>query len=144
MLWDCWFNRIQWRMVARCGINPKNLYYAIASIAVQVTALAGDIDENTRLEAEQTLIFKMYPCLGRTNFTKPHLDLGTTNFSRVLDAIETEVKNERSEMYENTKWREQHIGEPLKQWNGGAQAVYLRQWTSGLNWTGSNMQLWDI
>ena len=50
---------------------------------------------------------------------RPHLDLSTTRYSRVLDAIEKEIKKERNETYETFQLlaRKQHIGESLEQFH---------------------------
>ena len=93
MLWEFWFNRFQWGMVAKHSINPKNFYYAS-------TLTAAEVDGKDGLTSEQTLISNLYLCLGEKgqdelHKRRPHLDLdlSTTRYSRVLDTIETENKN---------------------------------------------------
>ena len=74
------------------------------------------------MAAEKTLISNLYLCLwekrqDELHKSKPHLDLSTTRYPRVLDAIETELKKERNEFYEKFQLlaRKQHIGESLEQ-----------------------------
>ena len=122
MLWEFWFNRFQWGMVAKHSLNPKNFSYASTLTAAQVTALPEEVDGKDRLASEQTLISNLYLCLGEKgqdelHKRRPHLDLSTTRYSRVLDTIETEFKKERNETYETFQLlaRKQQIGESLKQ-----------------------------
>ena len=112
----------QWGMVAKHGLNPKNFYYASTLTAAQVAALPEEIDGKNRLASEQILISNLYLCLGEKgqdelHKRKPHLDLSTTRYSRVLDTIKTEFKKERHETYETLDLlaRKQHIGESLEQ-----------------------------
>ena len=102
ILWEIQFNRFQWGMVAKHGINPRNFYYASTLTAAQATALPEEVDGKDRLMSEQTLISNLYLCLrgkGQDEFhkRKPHLDLSTTLYSRVLDAREIKFKKERNE-----------------------------------------------
>ena len=46
MLWEFWFNRFQWGMVAKHSINPRNFYYASTLTAAQVTALKAPAPED--------------------------------------------------------------------------------------------------
>ena len=124
MLWEFWFNRFQWGMVAKYSINPKNFYYASTLTAAQVTDLPVEVDGKDRLASEQTLISNLYLCLGEKgqdelHKKKPHLNLSTTRYSRVLDTIETEFKKERNETYETFQLlaRKQQIGESLEQFH---------------------------
>ena len=59
---------------------------------------------------------------------KTHLDLTLTIFSRVIHALETELKKERSETYKIFKMltREQHIGESLEQFHSVLSGVAAR------------------
>ena len=124
MLWEFWFNRFQWGMVAKYSINPKNFYYASTFTAAQVTDLPVEVDGKDRLASEQTLISNLYLCLGEKgqdelHKKKPHLNLSTTRYSRVLDNIGTEFKKERNETYETFQLlaRKQQIGELLEQFH---------------------------
>ena len=46
MLWEFWFNRFQWGMVAKHSINPRKFYNFTAA---QVTALPEEVDGKDRL-----------------------------------------------------------------------------------------------
>ena len=122
MLWEFWFNRFQWGMVAKHSLNPKKFYYASTLTAAHVTALPEEVDGKDRLASEQALISNVYLCLGEKgqdelHKRRPHLDLSTTRYSRVLDTIEMEFKKERNETYETFQLlkRKQQIGESLEQ-----------------------------
>ena len=56
------------------------------------------------------------------------MDLSTTRYPRVLDAIETEFKKERNETYETFQLlaRKQHIGESLEQFHSVLSALAAR------------------
>ena len=56
------------------------------------------------------------------------MDLSTTRYPRVLDAIETEFKKERNENYETFQLlaRKQHIGESLEQFHSVLSALAAR------------------
>ena len=87
------------------SINPKNYYYAATLTAAQVTALPEEVDGKNRLESEQVLISKLHFCLGEKgqdelHKRRPHLDLSTVRYPRMIDVLETEFKNERNETYE--------------------------------------------
>ena len=104
------------------SINPRNFYYASTFTAAQVTALPEEVERNDRLTTEQTLISNLYLCLwekGQDELHKrnQHLDLSPTRYSRVLDAIEFDFKNERNKTYETFQLlaRKKHIGEYLEQ-----------------------------
>ena len=95
--------------MAKHSINPKNFYYASTLTAAQVTALPEEVDGKDRLASEQTLISNLHLCLGEKGQDelqkrRPHLDLSTTRYSRVLDTIETEFKKELNETYENSNY----------------------------------------
>ena len=133
MLWEFWFNRFQWGMVAKYSINPKNFYYASTLTAAQVTDLPVEVDGKDRLASEQTLISNLYLCLGEKgqdelHKRKPHLDLSTTRYSRVFDTIETEFKKERNETYETFQLlaRKQQIGESLEQFHSVLSGLAAR------------------
>ena len=133
MLWEFWFNRIQWGMVAKHSINPTNFYYASTLTAAQVTALPEEVDGKDRMTSEQTLISNLYLCLGEKgqdelHKRRPHLDLSTTRYSKVLDAIETEFKKERNEVYEKFQLlaRKQYIEESLEQFHSVLSGLAAR------------------
>ena len=65
MLWEFWFNRFIWGMVAKHSINPRNFYYASTLTAAQLADLPEEVDGKNRLVSEQTLISNLYLCLGR-------------------------------------------------------------------------------
>ena len=133
MIWEFWFNRFLWGMVAKHGLNPKHFYYASTLTAAQVAALPEEVDGKNRLASEQILISNLYFCLGEKgqdelHKRKPHLDLSTTRYSRVLDTIETEFKKERNETYETFQLlaRKQHIGESLEQFHSVLSGLAAR------------------
>ena len=133
MLWEFWFNHFQWGMVAKHSINPKNFYYASTLTAAQVTALPEKVDGKDRLASEQTLISNLYLCLGEKgqdelHKTRPHLDLSTTRYARVLDTIETQFKKERNKIYETFQLlaRKQQIGESLEQFHSVLSGLAAR------------------
>ena len=59
---------------------------------------------------------------------KPHVDLSTTRYSRVLDTIETEFKKELNETYETFQLlaRKQQIGESLEQFHSVLSGLAAR------------------
>ena len=96
-------------------------YGVIGDLAV-IGYLASEVDEKPRLESEKTLISNLYLCLeekGQDEKRKPHLDLTTTRYPRVLDAMEGEFKKKKNETYEvfQLMSRKQHIGESLEQFH---------------------------
>ena len=60
--------------------------------------------------------------------TRPHLDLSTTRYARVIDALETEFKKERNETYETFQLlaRKQQIGESLEQFHSVLSGLAAR------------------
>ena len=133
MLWEFWFNRFQWGMVAKHSLNPKNFYYASTLTAAQITDLPEEVDGKNRLASEQVLISNLYLCLGEKgqdelHKRKPHLDLSATRYSRVLDTIETEFRKERNETYETFQLlaRKQQIGESLEQFHSVLSGLAAR------------------
>ena len=111
-------------MVTKHSINPRDFYYASTLKAAQVTALPEEVDGKDRMNSEQTLISNLYLCLGEKgqdelHKRRLHLDLSTTRYSRVIDAIETDFKKERNETYEIFQLlaRKQQIGESLEQFH---------------------------
>ena len=124
MLWEFWFHRFQWGMISKHSLNPKNFYYASTLTAAQVTALPEEVDGKDRLASEQMLISNLHLCLGEKgqdelHKRRPHLDLSTTRYTRVLYTIEMEFKKERNETYETFQLlaREQQIVESLEQFH---------------------------
>ena len=110
-----------------------SFYYASTLTAVQVTALPEEVDGKNRLASEQTLILNLYLCLGEKgqdelHKRRPHMDLSTTRYSRVLDTIETEFKKERNETYETFQLlaRKQQIGESLEQFHSVLSGLAAR------------------
>ena len=104
--------------------QPENYYYASSLTAAQVTALPEEVDGKNRLASEQILISNLYLCLrekGQDELHKmrPHLDLTTTRYPRVLDAMEGEFKKEWNGMYEVFQLLscKQRIGESLEQFH---------------------------
>ena len=133
MLWEFWFNRFIWGMVAKHSINPRNFYYASTLTAAQIVDLPEEVDGKNRLASEQTLISNLYLCLGEKgqdelHKRKPHLDLAATRYSRVLDTIETEFRKERNETYETFQLlaRKQQIGELLEQFHSVLSGLAAR------------------
>ena len=100
MMWEIWINRFQWGMVAKHSINPKNYYPSR-----RVTALPEEVDGKNRLESEQVLISNLYLCLGEKgqdelHKRRPHLDLSTVRYPRMIDVLETDFKKKKNETYE--------------------------------------------
>ena len=133
MMWEFWINRFQWGMVAKHSINPKNYYYAATLTAAQVIALPEELDGKNRLESEQVLISKLYFCLGEKgqdelHKRRPHLDLSTVRYPRMIDVLETEFKNERNETYEIYQLlsRKQFINETLEQFHSVLSGLAAR------------------
>ena len=120
-------------MLAKHSINPRIFYYASTLTAAQATALPEEVDGKDRMTSEQTLISNLYLCLGEKGQDelhkwRPHLDLSTTRYSRVLVAIETEFKKERNEAYETFQLlaQKQHIGESLEQFHSVLSGLAAR------------------
>ena len=114
----------QWGMVAKHSFNPKIFYFASTLTEAQIGDLAPEVDGKARLESEKTLISNLYLCLGENgqdelHKRRPHLDLTTARYPRVLDAMEGEFKKGRNETYEVFQLlsRKQHIGESLEQFH---------------------------
>ena len=82
-------------MVAKHSLNPKNFYFASTLTEAQIGDLNPEVDGKPRLESEQTLISNLYLCIGEKGQDElrkksPLLDLTTTRYPRVLDAMEGE------------------------------------------------------
>ena len=133
MMCEVWIKRFQWELVAKHTINPRNYYYAATLTAAQVTALPEEVDGKNRLESEQILISNLYLCLeekGQDELHKrrPHLDLSTVRYPRMLDILETEFKKERNETYETFQLlsRKQFINESLEQFHSVLSGLAAR------------------
>ena len=126
-------NRLQWGMVAKHSNNPKNYYFAATLTEAQVNDLPGEVDGKNRLESEQTLVSNLNLCLGEKgqdelHSRRPHLDLPTIRYPRMLDALETEFIKERNETYETFQLlsRKQFINESLEQFHSVLSALAAR------------------
>ena len=113
--------------------QTRNVYQASTLTTAQVTALPEEVDGKDRLVCEQTLISNLYLCLGEkaqdeSHRRRPHLDLSTTRYARVIDALETEFKKERNETYETFQLlaRKQQIGESLEQFHSVLSGLAAR------------------
>ena len=133
IMWEFWVNRFQWGMVAKHSINPKNYYYAATLTAAQITALPEEVDGKNRLESEQVLISNLYLCLGEKgqdelHKRRPHLDLSTVRYPRMIDVLETEFKKERNETYEKFHLlsRKQFFNENLEQFHSVLSGLAAR------------------
>ena len=133
MMCEFWINRFQWGMVAKHSINPKSYYYAATRTAAQVTALPEEVDGKNRLESEQVLVSNLYLCLGEKgqdelNKRRPHLDLSTVRYPRMIDVLETKFKKERNETYVTYQLlsRKQFINESLEQFHSVLSGLATR------------------
>ena len=133
MMWEFWVNRFQWGMVAKHSINSKNYYYAATLTAAQVTALLKEVDGKNCFELEQKFISNLYLCLGEKgqdelHKRRPHLDLSTVRYPRMLDVLETEFKKERNETYETFQLlsRKQFFNESLEQFHSVLSGLAAR------------------
>ena len=65
---------------------------------------------------------------GQDEFHRPHLDLSTTRFARVIDALETEFKKERYKTYKPFQLlaRKQQIGESMEQFHSVLSGLAAR------------------
>ena len=133
MIWEFWIDRFQWGMVAKYSIKPKNYYFAATLTAAQVIALPEEVDGKNRLESEQILISNLYLCLGEKgqdelHKRRPHLDLSTVRYPRIIDVLETEFKKERNETYETFQLlsRTQFINESLEQFHSVLNGLAAR------------------
>ena len=85
------------------------------------------------MEAEQTLISNLYLCLGERgqdelHNRKPHLDLATTRYPRVLDEFESVFRKERNETFETYQLlsRKQRDGETLEEFHSVLSGLAAR------------------
>ena len=99
----------------------------------QIRDFNPEVDRKPRLESGQTLISNLYLCIGEKgqdelHQRRPHLDLTTTRYPRVLDAMEGEFKKERNETYEVFQLlsRKQRIGESLEQFHSVLSGLAAR------------------
>ena len=147
MLWEHWITRFTWGVIAKHSFNPTAFYFDRTLTAEQITDLSEEVNGKNRLEAEQTIISNLYLCLGeRGQDRKPHLDLATTQYPRVLDEFESvfrssgrkETKRSRRTSYylENNvtgkRWKNftpYLVDWPLdahwEHWNDGCCVMYL-------------------
>ena len=121
-LWEFLFNRFQWGDGGQTQYQSEKLLLRRTLTTAQIAALPEEVDVKDRLVAEQTLISNLYLCLGdkgqdEFHRRRPRLDLSTTRYARVIDALETEFKKERNETYETFQLlaRKQQNGESLEQ-----------------------------
>ena len=133
MMWEFWINRFQWGMVAKHSLNPMNFYFAANLTAAQITDLPAEVDGKNRRESEMVLIWNLYLCLGEKgqdelHKRRPHLDLQTIRYPRMIDALETEFKKERNETYETCQLlsRKQFINESLEQFHSVLSGLAAR------------------
>ena len=126
-------NRFQWEMVAKHKINLENYYFAANFTKTQITALPGEVDGKNRLDSEQILISNLYLCLSekkqdKLNKRRPHLDLSTIRYPRMLDVPKTEFKKERNETYEKFQLlsRKKFINESLEQFHSVSSGLAAR------------------
>ena len=124
MLWEHWITRFTWGVIAKHSFNPTAFYFDRTLTAAQITDLSEEVNGKNRLEAEQTLISNLYLCLGERgqdelHNRKPHLDLATTRYPRVLDEFENVFRKERNETFETYQLlsRKQRDGETLEEFH---------------------------
>ena len=102
---EYWINRFRWGVIAKHGFNPMSFYFEKGLTLSQITALTADVMGKNREEADQTLISNPYLCIGKRiqdelRNRKPHQDLSTTTYPRILDEIEEIFKKERNATFE--------------------------------------------
>ena len=79
------------------------------------TALPPEVLEKNRVEAEQTLFPNLYLCLGgrgqdKLHDRKPHLDLTTTSYPRILDEFEESLRKRIMRRLKRTKFCRENSG----------------------------------
>ena len=133
MLWEHWITRFIWGVIAKHSFNPKTFYFDRTLTATQITDLPEEVNGKNRLEAEQTLISNLYLCLGERgqdelHHRKPHLDLATTRYPRVLDEFENVFRKERNETFETYQLlsRKQRDGETLEEFHSVLSGLAAR------------------
>ena len=122
MLWEFQFNRLQWGMVAKHGLNPKNFYFDAALTPVQVSRRRQRRQNQAGKRASRDLnlyLFLEEKGEDKLHKRRPHLDLSTTRYPWSLDAFETEFQKKRNETYETFQLlsRKQLINEWLEQFH---------------------------
>ena len=105
MLWEHWINRFTWGVIDKHAFNPTSFYFAKTLRTAQITGLPSEVLKKNRVEAEQTLVSNLYLCLGERGQDdlknrRPHLDLATTRYPRILDELEAIFKKKRNETFE--------------------------------------------
>ena len=133
MLWEHWITRFTWGVIAKHSFNPTAFYFDRTLTAAQITDLPEEVNGKNRLEAEQTLISNLYLCLGERgqdelHNRKPHLDLATTRYPRVLDEFENVFRKERNETFETYQLlsRKQRDGETLEEFHSVLSGLAAR------------------
>ena len=133
MLWEHWITRFTWGVIAKHSFNPTAFYFDRTLTAAQITDLPEELRGKNRLEAEQTLISNLYLCLGERgqdefHNRKPHLDLATTRYPRVLDEFESVFRKERNETFETYQLlsRKQRDGETLEEFHSVLSGLVAR------------------
>ena len=133
MLWEHWITRFTWGVIAKHSFNPTAFYFDRTLTAAQITDLPEEVNGKNRLEAEQTLISNLYLCLGERgqdelHNRKPHLDLATTRYPRVLDEFEIVFRKERNETFETYQLlsRKQRDGETLEEFHSVLSGLAAR------------------
>ena len=133
MLWEHWITRFTWGVIAKYSFNPTAFYFDRTLTAAQITDLPEEVNGKNRLEAEQTLISNLYLCLGERgqdelHNRKPHLDLATTRYPRVLDEFENVFRKERNETFETYQLlsRKQRDGETLEEFHSVLSGLAAR------------------
>ena len=118
ILWEHRITRFIWGVMAKHGFNPTAFYFDRTLTTIQTAVLPADVQCKSRVEAEQTLIYNLYLCLGyrgqdELHNQKTHLYLANT---RVLDEFETVFKKERNETFETFQFlsRKQRDGETVE------------------------------
>ena len=133
MLWEHWITRFTWGVIAKHSFNPTAFYFANTLTEAQITGLPEEVNGKNRVEAEQTLISNLYLCLGERgqdelHNRKPHLDLATTRYPRVLDEFESVFRKERNETFETYQLlsRKQRDGETLEEFHSVLSGLAAR------------------
>ena len=133
MLWEHWITRFTWGVIAKHSFNPTAFYFDRTLTSAQITDLPQEVNGKNRLEAEQTLISNLYLCLGERgqdelHNRKPHLDLATTRYPRVLDEFENVFRKERNETFETYQLlsRKQRDGETLEEFHSVLSGLAAR------------------
>ena len=121
MLWEHWITRFTCGVIAKHSFNPTAFYFARTLTEAQIADLPAEVKGKNCLEAEHTLIFNLYLCLGVRGQDELHnrilhLDLAATRYPRVLDEFESVFRKEHNETFETFQLlsRRQREGETLE------------------------------